>query len=362
MLTELHLSNFKSWQALDMQLGQVTGLFGTNSSGKSSILQFLLMLKQTKDATDQGLVLDLGSPNQLVNLGSFKDIIHKHQEKLPLKWELKWTSCSYMFTDKYYTGVEIIFKNKEMRVKILEHSANGLSLEMKLKKTGKDYLLRINGDLIKQKIDAEHKFREMIKIHPIKTHIFSRLDFEVHQFALQYDYESVFREYESLFDDIYYLGPLREHPKREYQWSGASPMTVGYRGEYAINAILAATIRNEIRYLPNSIEEKPFQEIIAYWLRELGLIHEFYIKEIAKGSNLFQAIVKRDKESPETLLTDVGFGVSQILPVLVLLYYVPKKKHYFNGTTRNPFASFCSKWFSRCYFTGCKRSESSNYC
>ncbi len=47
MLTELHLENFKSWRELDMQLGRVTGLFGTNSSGKSSILQFLLMLKQT---------------------------------------------------------------------------------------------------------------------------------------------------------------------------------------------------------------------------------------------------------------------------------------------------------------------------
>ena len=81
MLTELKLSNFKAWRELDMKLGRVTGLFGTNSSGKSSILQFLLMLKQTKNATDRGLVLDLGGPgsNQLVNLGTFKDIVHNHQ-------------------------------------------------------------------------------------------------------------------------------------------------------------------------------------------------------------------------------------------------------------------------------------------
>jgi len=35
-------------------------------------------------------------------------------------------------------------------------------------------------------------------------------------------------------------------------------------------------------------------------------------------------MVMRDTKSPEASLTDVGFGVSQILPALVLLYYVPE--------------------------------------
>jgi predicted ATPase len=34
--------------------------------------------------------------------------------------------------------------------------------------------------------------------------------------------------------------------------------------------------------------------------------------------------VQRDAQSSEALLTDVGFGVSQVLPALVLLYYVPE--------------------------------------
>ena len=64
--------------------------------------------------------------------------------------------------------------------------------------------------------------------------------------------------------------------------------------------------------------------MIAYWLEELGLIHSFEIKEIAEGSNLYHARVRTDKIGPESMLTDVGFGVSQVLPVLVLLYYVPE--------------------------------------
>jgi hypothetical protein len=71
-------------------------------------------------------------------------------------------------------------------------------------------------------------------------------------------------KYEELMDSIYYLAPLREYPQREYLWSGASPSNVGYRGESTINAILAATIRNETRIIPESNEEKPFQEVIAY--------------------------------------------------------------------------------------------------
>lgn len=74
-------------------------------------------------------------------------------------------------------------------------------------------------------------------------------------------------EEKRLMDDIYYLAPLREYPKREYQWSGASSSHVGCRGENTINAILAATICNEIRIIPESNEEKPFQEVIAYSLK-----------------------------------------------------------------------------------------------
>ena len=60
MLTELHVQNFKAWRDLKIELGKVTALFGENSSGKSSLLQFLLMLKQTKNAADRSLVMDFG--------------------------------------------------------------------------------------------------------------------------------------------------------------------------------------------------------------------------------------------------------------------------------------------------------------
>jgi AAA15 family ATPase/GTPase len=42
MITRLRAGNFKSWKDTgDLRLGRLTGLFGTNSSGKTSILQVL---------------------------------------------------------------------------------------------------------------------------------------------------------------------------------------------------------------------------------------------------------------------------------------------------------------------------------
>jgi len=274
MLTELQLSNFKSWRELDIKLGRVTGLFGTNSSGKSSILQFLLMLKQTAESSDKGLVLDLGGQNRLVDLGSFKDLIYFHREDLPLKWRVAWSwPDGYdRASDNFETSVAVVYEDRQIKL-------SSISYEM---------------------IDSFFAYQK---------------DEDV---ACKTAYGAIF------LYQIYYLAPLREYPQRQYQWSGASPSHVGYRGENTINAILAATIRNETRIIPESNEEKPFQEVIAYWLKKLGLIHEFKLKEIAEGTGLFRAIVKKSPESPEAFLTDVGFGVSQVLPALVLLYYVPE--------------------------------------
>lgn len=55
MLRRLAFTNFKSWPQAELTLAPITGLFGTNSSGKTSILQFLLLLKQTKEATERAV-------------------------------------------------------------------------------------------------------------------------------------------------------------------------------------------------------------------------------------------------------------------------------------------------------------------
>jgi predicted ATPase len=129
--------------------------------------------------------------------------------------------------------------------------------------------------------------------------------------------------YEQQLDSIYYLGPLRDFPKREYAWARTRPMDVGIRGEKVVDAILAATIAGEKHNLQWKGRLQTFQQIVAYWLQKMGLIHSFELKELAPGSNYYQAVLRSRPGGPKVALTDVGFGVSQVLPVIVLLYYAP---------------------------------------
>src|SRR5579864_3761885 len=73
MLTKLSFQNFKSWRDTgDIRLAPITGLFGTNSSGKTSIVQMLLLLKQTAESPDRAQVLNLGDDKSLADLGTFQ--------------------------------------------------------------------------------------------------------------------------------------------------------------------------------------------------------------------------------------------------------------------------------------------------
>lgn len=337
MLDRLNVENFKSWKKLEIGFGQVTGLFGTNSSGKSSLLQFLLLLKQTKNATDRGLVLDFGGPGQLVNLGSYKDVVHGHQVSSHLKWKIKWSlpnkanindpskKRTEVLASDSTLAVESIahWQDQELVSDFLEYRFGGFGFSISPKKVGgTEFQLNAKCPEGSDFRFVRNQMRAWALPGPIKTHLFPDQAITYYQNA---EFLSLFgTEYESMMDSIYYLGPLREYPKREYPWSGTRPLDVGLRGERTIEAMLSATARNETRNHGGRTRYKPFQEMIAYWLKELKLIHEFKIEEIGSGANLYRAVVKRDAHSPVASLTDVGFGVSQVLPALVLLYYVPE--------------------------------------
>lgn len=55
----------------------------------------------------------------------------------------------------------------------------------------------------------------------------------------------------------------------------------------------------------------------------MRLIHSFKVVPIADGRKEYEVRIQVHKDAPEVLITDVGFGVSQILPVIVQCFYVP---------------------------------------
>ena len=337
MLSRLKIGNFKAWRGADLTFGKVTGLFGTNSAGKSSLLQFLLLLKQTRNATDRGLVLDFGGPEDLVSLGTFTDVVHRHDEDERIRWRLDWMLPETLkIQDPMNPRGHPLFRGDSLRTQceVGLRQARLWPYRLAYRFDGVRFMLQPQSDSIEHfelATDSEEfQFRRFQGRawplpHPVKTYLFpnqTRSYYQNSDFLGDFEFA-----YENLMDSIYYLGPLREYPRREYHWAGASPSDVGQRGERAVDAILAATRDQEMRRLrppARGVQRRPFQKVIAHWLNELGLIRDFRLEEIAKGTNLYRAMVKTSPWSVSTALTDVGFGVSQVLPALVLLYYVPE--------------------------------------
>jgi len=92
MFTKLRIQNFKSWADTgEFRMAPLTGFFGTNSSGKTAILQFLLMLKQTVESSDRNRILHLGGGQySYVDLGTNYDISHRHQLPEKIKFSFEW--------------------------------------------------------------------------------------------------------------------------------------------------------------------------------------------------------------------------------------------------------------------------------
>jgi predicted ATPase len=57
----------------------------------------------------------------------------------------------------------------------------------------------------------------------------------------------------------------------------------------------------------------------------MGLIHDFQVKQLGEHRKEYEVLVRTGAKLPEVKLTDVGFGVSQVLPVIVECFYVPRR-------------------------------------
>ncbi len=334
MLKELSFKNFKSWQEIkDMRLAPITGLFGTNSSGKTSILQFLLMLKQTIDSADFSQVLNFGEEGNLVALGTFGDVIHRREKALPLSWQMKWDLPAHFKIPVHTEEAEKVFLEGdeiEFEAEVASNTGGKLHVNyLKYKLRDNEFGMEHQSDTLgKYKLFSKSSKFKFIRIRGRAWPLPSPTKFHGFPYEVRSHYQNagflwnLQFVYESMFQHIYYLRPLRENPRHQYTWAGAKPDDVGQRGEKAIDALLASGQKKISR--GKGRPKLTLEEYVADWLKQLGLIHEFDVKPITEHGNLYEVWVRKNPEGALVRITDVGFGVSQILPILVLCYYVPE--------------------------------------
>lgn len=336
MITELSFKNFKSWKQIDkMRFAPITGLFGTNSSGKTSVLQLLLMIKQTVESTDRLQVLDFGNEKSPANLGSFHDVVHSHESERKLDWDIQWKLRK-----------PLLVKNPEIKKPDL-FSSDTLGFQVEIAENEKKRL--VVNQLVYSYADKKFTMRRTsgkntynLTVAPGDDFQFTRrqgrvweLPAPVKCYGFPNEVNARFQnagflsdlqlELERLFSDIKYLGPLRDYPKRQYPWSGTEPVDMGQRGERVVEALLAARDAHDLLSRGRRKPRETLDHRVASWLKDLNLIHSFRVEPIEKdGGNIYRVKVRRDPNSPDVLITDVGFGVSQILPAIVLCYYAPE--------------------------------------
>lgn len=124
MFKKLSLENFKGFSLEQViELKPITLIYGANSSGKSSILQSLLLLKQTLEQSNDKSVTLL-SKGKYVDLGNFNEFINKHDinKKLKIKIDLPEINDRFMYRianggKKINVAIEIIFtQNKILEI------------------------------------------------------------------------------------------------------------------------------------------------------------------------------------------------------------------------------------------------------
>jgi hypothetical protein len=104
-------------------------------------------------------------------------------------------------------------------------------------------------------------------------------------------------------ETLIHVGPLRDFPRRAYRMTGESPRNVGQRGENWLNILLGVKNRASI------IKE------VNNWLDKLG-----YKMRIEWGKQGYVHPMLTDKNGIEVSIKDTGFGISQLLPVLIQGY------------------------------------------
>lgn len=315
MLTHLKLENFKIWRSTGpTRLAPITLLLGTNSSGKSSLIQSLLLIRQTVKGDDPNLDLNLGNPDaeDSVTLGQFKDLLCRHgaasestlatQVGIEFRWsEDGLPEYSTLFSARYNKGPA---GSAELAFLRLGKDGQGFSVQRR-----KPGIYRLNLATQAKTLGQSADFR------PQRSFAFSASTLN----KLGAQGELIKPIGPALLDElgrIIYLGPVRRLAQRDYVWAGRMPAHIGDDGAKAVDALIASGVARQAAKRRNQAlpaEAQLFEQTIC-WLKDMNLADGLSIRALGNSARYELLIENGDQASN---LKDVGVGVSQVIPVIV---------------------------------------------
>lgn len=309
MFTKLRLTNFKAWEDTgEVSLKPVTMLLGTNSSGKSTLIQGLLLLKQTAQSPDRTVHLNLGGDeiNDLFNFGDFENVLRQGAAN-PRQFTLAFSFQS--------PAIESRIREGEFWCSYGQNSAGGVAIQEWCVKTGDRQFrsIRRGKGAYSVIVDEENQPRDKGRhLSPersisLSAEAIAMLGIDgpvVEDLSL-----AIRRELEN----IVYLGPLRRKPERDYVWNKSRPGDIGSDGHRAIDVLLASA-------LMKGEDQNRIIEGVSKWLVKMKVADKLEVKQLGRSTR-YEVVIHRD--GVEANLRDVGIGISQVLPVLTIAYFAP---------------------------------------
>jgi len=348
----INLENFKRFKSESIDLsGKITLLLGPNSSGKSSVLKALLGIKQTFSASNEHE--GFASQGDYVDLGTFKDYVFLHDTKLPV-------SLSLTISAKELLGIASIFHSMEkLTVKLTydfdsiseqarilsievyeEKNANTALISVIRKKTRNSYVIKVSkgcSDIIEGyfrvdgKLESSDAWLEGFTVHHQEKLRFSTtsdatrkkddLSFQLANlpFAI---FTSILDRLSSEFNnEIFYLGPLRRSPARSYTRTTHS-IDVGPNGEHT-PSVFSNLERRQKKVTRGKSEYKDNYDYVTGWLRTIFPDREVSAETYEELVKLKVTRISNGRGDHNDVISDVGFGFSQVFPILVQAAVMP---------------------------------------
>ncbi len=302
-ITKIAVYGFKSIaEERVIDIHPLTILAGANSSGKSSIMQPLLLLKQTLEAPyDPGPLL-LNGPNiQFTSAEQFLSTLigEKKAEDFQIRIETRGFDFSY--------SVRTTFKKGESGIELVEMAAERQSeADQSLPPDRFTLHPEMSPEEIKSLVDQDPFLGILGAEGVMRSRCF--LGFESPNDYRSFDLTS---NLESNILGSIHLPGLRGNPERVYELTSTGPQYPGIFEHYVVHII------HEWR---ETADER--LETLSGDLQTLGLTRQVGTEKIDDTRIALRVGQLTHGETSETNMVniaDVGFGVSQVLPVLVAL-------------------------------------------
>ncbi len=326
MLRRLFLENFRAFDELDINLSRVNLFFGPNNAGKSAILSAINLLAQTLESADPYAAVLLRG--KFEDLGSYRDMVYANDPKRRVKIGLGFDISEVL--------PRIAGRGKRRERESIEYEGE---LTVELEYQPKNRRIVVGGTNVKTRGETilatrlgEGSDRQVVekvvsRIGEISVRRLNRL-LQLRHFVpmltmpferrwKQSDVNAAFRLHRELVNVVFavdellsgveFIGPFRSKAERIYALSGESPSTVGVRGDKAIDLVISD-------YLARGKRRKGVAQKVSVWLQNAEIAQLIQPRIISPRHVEIQ--VSHFLSGEYENLADVGYGCSQILPIL----------------------------------------------